>query len=153
MRVRWLTTLAMAIVITGSVRPVPAGDKGDAVARDMKLLQGNWTLESFVANGKDVPAEKIQKIKLTIKGDRYLVDFGKQKMELKFTIDPTRKPKTMDLINTKDDKKTVTPGIYEITGDTLRICRGTETGQARPTEFAAKEGSKLALSVYRRDKK
>lgn len=153
MCVRWWMTAAMGILITGLVLPVHAGEKDDAVARDMKLLQGNWKLQSFVTNGKEVPAEKIQNIKLTIKGDRYLVDFGKQKMELTFKIDPTKKLKAIDLINVKDDKKTVTHGIYEVSGDTLRFCRGTEAGQKRPTEFAAKEGSGLAIAVYKRDKK
>jgi uncharacterized protein (TIGR03067 family) len=146
-------TAAMGILITGLVLPTTAGEKDDAVARDMKLLEGNWSLHSFATNGKEVPAETIQNIKLTIKGNRYLVDFGKQKMELTFKIDPSKKPKAIDLINVKDDKKTVTLGIYEISTDTLKMCRGTESGQDRPTEFAAKEGSKLAVAVYKRDKK
>ena|SRR5947209_327206 len=153
MSVRLLMTAATAILISALVPPIPAGEKEDAVARDMKLLQGSWTLHSFVANGKEAPAETIQKIKLTIRGDHYLVDFGTQKMELTFTIDPTKKPKAIDLINVKDDKKTVTHGIYEISADTLKLCRGTETGQERPSEFAAKEGSKLAIAIYKREKK
>ncbi len=150
---RLLITAAMAILISGLLPRVPAGEQKDAVARDMKRLQGNWTLHSFVTNGKEVPAEKIQHIKLTIKGDRYLVDFGKQKMELTFKIDPTKRPKAIDLVNVKDNKKTVTLGIYAVSADTLKLCRGTETGQERPTEFAAKEGSGLALAVYKRVKK
>jgi uncharacterized protein (TIGR03067 family) len=152
MSVRWLMIAAMAILITGLVLPTPAGEKDDALARDMKLLEGNWSLHSFVANGKEAPTETIQTIRLTIKGNRYLVDFGKQKMELTFKIDPSKKPKSIDLINVKDDKKTVTHGIYEVSADTLKMCRGTESGQERPTEFAAKEGSKLAVAVYKRDK-
>jgi uncharacterized protein (TIGR03067 family) len=150
---RLLMTAAMAILLGGLLTHVPAGEKEDAAARDMKLMQGNWMLHSFVTNGMEVPAEKIQNIRLTIKGDRYLVDFGKQKMELTFKIDPTKKPRAIDLINVKDDKKTVTLGIYEVNADTLKFCRGTESGQERPTEFAAKEGSRLALAVYKRVKK
>jgi uncharacterized protein (TIGR03067 family) len=153
MNMRLFTTAAMGILITGLVLPMPAGEKDDAVTKDMKLLEGNWTLHSFTTDGKEVPADTIQNIKLTIKGDRYLVDFGKQKMELTFKIDPAKKPKSIDLVNVKDEKKTVTKGIYEVGADTLKLCRGTESGQDRPAEFAAKEGSKLVIAVYKREKK
>jgi uncharacterized protein (TIGR03067 family) len=149
-----LGTMILATTIGLGLLPITwAGEKDDAVANDMKLLEGDWSLHAFVTDGKEVPADKIQNIKLTIKGDRYLVDFGKQKMELRFKIDPGKKPKAIDLINVKDDQKVVTLGIYEISPDSLKLCRGTEAGQARPTEFAAKEGTKLALAVYKRAKK
>jgi uncharacterized protein (TIGR03067 family) len=153
MSVRWLTTLTMIPLLAGLAWPLPAGDKDDAVTRDMKMLAGHWRLVSFMTGGKEVAAEKIETITLTIEGDRYLVDFGKQKMTLTFKIDPAKKPKAIDLINTKDDKKTITEGIYEISGDTLKVCRGTEAGQKRPTEFTAKEGTGLVIAVYQREKK
>ena len=41
--------------------------------------------------------------------------------------------------------------IYELVGDTLRICRAAP-GKARPTEFASKPGSGLTLMSYQRAK-
>src|SRR5207244_1027184 len=105
-----------------------AGDKDDAVKMDMKLLQGTWLLQSFEINGKPVPEDKIKNITLTIKGNRYLVDLGEKKLELTFTIHPTKKPKAIDLSMAQGDEKAVTHGIYEVSADTFKLCRATEAG-------------------------
>jgi uncharacterized protein (TIGR03067 family) len=131
-----------------------AGDnKEDAVKKELKLLQGNWEMQSFETNGNHLPDEKVKAIKLTIKDNRYVVDLGEQKFELTFKIDPTKKPKTIDLTMAKGEEKAVTLGIYEITGDTFKICRTLEAGRDRPTEFATKEGSGTGMSVYKRKAK
>jgi uncharacterized protein (TIGR03067 family) len=145
-----LLAMAIVILVASFVVPIPAGEKDDAVAKDLKLLQGNWVLQSFMTKGKDVPADTIKNIKLTIKGHRYLAYFGEKKMELAIKIDPTKKPKAIDFIMAKGDKKVTTRGIYEIKGDTFKLCRGTEAGQDRPTEFTAKEGTGLVIAVYKR---
>jgi uncharacterized protein (TIGR03067 family) len=81
------------------------------------------------------------------------VDLGEQKLELTFTIDPTKKPKAIDVTITMDDKKAVTKGIYEVSKDSFRICRTQEAGKDRPSAFAAKEGSGLAMATYKRQTK
>jgi uncharacterized protein (TIGR03067 family) len=153
MSTRFALMLAVGGLITVLGSRTAAGDKDDAVKADMKLLQGVWVLQSFETNGKQTDPEQIKNIRLTIKGDRYSVDFGKKKMELTFKIDPTRKPRTMDLIMTKDDQKAVTHGIYEVSADTFKLCRGTEAAKDPPTGFSTKEGSGLAMAIYKREKK
>ena len=147
------TTASIGLALMALAMPTTAGEKDDAVKKDMKLLEGTWVLDAFETNGKAVPAEKINKIKTTIKGDHYSVDFGEKKMELTFKIDPSKKPKSIDLIMTKDGKNAVTPGIYEIGPDLLKICRGLEAGAERPTTFGTKEGSGTAMATYKREKK
>jgi hypothetical protein len=51
-----------------------------------------------------------------------------------------------------DDLETTRLGIYELNGDTLRICRA-EAGEERPMEFKSKEGTQTILSVAKRQKK
>ena len=43
-------------------------------------------------------------------------------------------------------------GIYELKGDTLRIC-GAGQGGERPKEFKSDEGSDAMLLTFRREKK
>ena len=47
---------------------------------------------------------------------------------------------------------TVTRAIYELSGDTLRVCYSPE-GTDRPTELVTREGSPWLLVTYKREKK
>ena len=48
-------------------------------------------------------------------------------------------------------KGKTTLSIYEIEGDTLKIC-SVEPGKDRPTEFSSKPGSGHFLRVFKREK-
>lgn len=148
MNTRVAMTMAAGFLLAGLGAHTDAGDKDDAIKKDMKLLQGTWIMESFEINGKPLPAEKVKSIKVTIKGDRYSVDLGEKNFELTFKIDPSKKPKAIDLTMAMGDDKTVTHGIYEVSADTFKICRTTEAGKERPTAFAGKDG--MAYAVYKR---
>ena len=67
-------------------------------------------------------------------------------------IDPAKKPKAIDFTMAGGGEKAVTHGIYEVSADTFKVCRPTEAGKERPTEFSTKEGSGLAMSSYKRAK-
>jgi len=133
--------------------PGGAGDKDDANKADMKLLQGIWLMQSFESNGNPLPAEQAQKIKVTVNGDKYIVDLGDRQFEATFTIDSTKKPKHIDVTMVMDEQKAVTLGIYDVTKYTFKICRTMEAGRDRPTEFKTKEGSATVMAVYQREKK
>src|SRR5205807_1617746 len=66
------------------------------------------------------------------------------------SLDVTKKPKRFDLKFTKGPEKGNTSlGIYELDGDTWKICLGL-TGKSRPTKFATKPGSGHALETLKR---
>jgi uncharacterized protein (TIGR03067 family) len=153
MNLRMAMTMAVALLIASVSLQAVAGGKEDAVKNDLKLLQGTWTIQSFESDGKARTAEQIKNIKLTIKDDRYSVEIGDKRIEMTFKIDPTKKPKQIDFTMTDGDAKAVTHAIYEVGADTLKICRPLEATRARPTAFATKEGSGIAMAVYKRDKK
>jgi len=44
-----------------------------------------------------------------------------------------------------------TTGIYELDGDTLRVCFVPQ-GEQRPTEFVSKPGTKVTIIEYKRVK-
>jgi uncharacterized protein (TIGR03067 family) len=67
-------------------------------------------------------------------------------------LDESAKPKTMDATDTEGlDAGKVIKAIYEIAGDTMRVCYAIEGG-GRPTEMATKEGSPWLLITYQRVK-
>jgi uncharacterized protein (TIGR03067 family) len=153
MRKLIVVPITCVLFVGGFGAPGGAGDKEDAIKADMKLLQGVWLMQSFESNGNPLPAEQAQKIKVTVKGDKYMVDLGERKFEATFTIDPTKKPKAIDVTMTLNEEKAVTLGIYEVSKDTFKICRTMEAGAERPKEFSTKEGSGTVLAVYKREKK
>ena len=69
-----------------------------------------------------------------------------------YTIDADSKPKSMTITGTEGPNHGKTfPAIYELKGDTLRICYDL-SGAKRPTEFKSVAGTKLYLVTYSRKK-
>jgi uncharacterized protein (TIGR03067 family) len=77
---------------------------------------------------------------------------GQVFMKAKITLDPSKKPKTIDyqMIEgfTKGKKQL---GIYEMDGDTFKSCFGA-AGDERPKDFTSQPGDKRTSSVWKREK-
>ena len=129
---------------------VAADAKDDAVKKDMDALQGKWQVASMERDGEAVPVAKDAVRVIT--GDKYeMTLFPDLKIEGKFKIDPTAKPKTIESTATSGPyKDQELLGIYELDGDTLKICYALP-GKDRPTEFKSKEG--VMLFVHKKVKK
>ena len=123
-----------------------------ARADDLKGMEGRWKIEAVEVGGKAVESPEMKEVVVTVAGDRYevMTKDGKDAGTLK--LDETQKPKTMDGTDTEGfDAGKVTRAIYELSGDTLRVCYAFEGGE-RPTEFATREGSPWVLVTYKREK-
>jgi uncharacterized protein (TIGR03067 family) len=126
----------------------------DANKKDMEKLQGDWAAVSMVRDGMNIPRDDAQSFFRTVKGDKSTV-FRYDDVVNKgtFTIDATKKPKTMDFFpEGTNDKTKASLGIYEFDGEKLKICFA-QPGKERPTEFTSKEGSGHALTVWERERK
>ena len=124
-----------------------------AQADDLKAMEGTWKVESAEAGGKPVESEDLKEVVVKITGDRYEVRVKDKVDAGTLKLDETRKPKTMDATDTEGlDAGKVVKAIYELTGDTLRVCYTLDGGE-RPTELATKEGSPVLLLTYKREKK
>jgi uncharacterized protein (TIGR03067 family) len=67
-------------------------------------------------------------------------------------VHPSAHPKTIDVTFTEGPEKGKSSyGIYELEGDTYRVCIGL-TGKPRPTDFASTPGSGHVLEVLKREK-
>ena len=127
---------------------------GEAVKKDMRLLEGEWSLVSAERDGQMIPEEFAKTGKRVAKDGVTTVSFGDRVlMKAKFTVNPSQKPKTIDYAVTEGDNKGKKQlGIYELKGDTAKFCFAAP-GDKRPTGFSAKEGSGWTLSVWKRKKK
>ncbi len=157
-----MVLVAVSSLLAGICPRAGAGDaKATAVKEDLKKLEGTWIVASREANGKDAPSEQ-SKGTVLFKADKVSLcgPDGEVIGEATITIDPTRKPKHIDLTITKgtgdfkkyEGKKSL--GIYELDGDTLKACwtlYGAE--RERPDAFATKPDSGLLLVHYKREKK
>lgn len=124
-----------------------------AGADDAKdTIEGTWVPAMAELGGKKLPDEFSKTTKLVVKADKYTVTAGKAVDQGTVKLNPTAKPKALDIIGVEGPNKGKTiPAIYERDGDTLRICYDL-SGKSRPTEFKTQPGSQLFLVTYQREK-
>jgi uncharacterized protein (TIGR03067 family) len=130
-----------------------ADEKAD-IEKERQKFQGTWAFESSAAGGQELPAADLKDFVLTFEGDKHTVKKGTDVIQVGTQkIDPAKTPKTIDVTITEGPSKgTVMLGIYEIDGDTLKVCFDA-SGKKRPTEFKSAPGSETFVNVHKRVKK
>src|SRR5205823_7555427 len=125
--------------------------KGDKKS-DKEFIQGDWVVESAIDSGMELPAEIRDMVKFHVKDDKIEIKFGEIAIKASYTVDETKKPKTVDL---KVGEGMSALGIYEITKDNkVRFCMvDTEDKDKRPTEFKSPATSNTKLIVLKRPEK
>jgi uncharacterized protein (TIGR03067 family) len=119
----------------------------DDAKKELDKFQGKWKAEKLIFGGQEAPAEAAAKFAITCKGDEFIpVDSPTDVATIK--VDPSAKPKTIDL--TEKNKK-VSLGIYELDGDTMKLCFA-EPGTERPKAFESAKDSKVIYVVLKREK-
>ena len=123
----------------------------DDPKKELDKLQGEWSAVSLERDGNKLPDEMLKTVKRSVTGESYTIAFGEMMFKGTFKIDVSKTPKTIDIVR-EEDKDTPIKGIYELDGDTYKVCYGAP-GKDRPTEFSAKEGSGNTMSVWKKAKK
>ena len=133
-----------------------AGDARDeAVKKDRQRYEGTWQVVSLEADGNKSAEEDAKKITVVNEADgKWSIEVeGKVVARGTSELDPTKKPKAVDLTVTEGESSGKTAlGIYEFKDDTRTVCLA-QPGKDRPTEFAAPAGSGHILAVLKRVKK
>jgi uncharacterized protein (TIGR03067 family) len=145
-----LLRLTLSVLAAATLAGGAAG--AEDVANDRDRLQGEWQIVAITDAGEPVPREKLKGLKFVFEGDTLTMASAEKGAELEkfgFTLDPSSKPKGIDLT----EKGTAIPAIYELEGDTLRLCLPARTATERPAAFESKKGSKVSLIVLQRVKK
>jgi uncharacterized protein (TIGR03067 family) len=142
--------LAVGLVCLAGLSTTAApGVKDKAKDSDLKKLEGDWAIESWVQFGQTVPLEATW----SFKGDKYTLDQGTNVEEGGLKIDQEKKPPTLDLnITGGRCKGNDQVGIYKIDGDTLTLCLAWPGMTDRPTEFASTAENRTILITLKRKK-
>jgi uncharacterized protein (TIGR03067 family) len=125
-----------------------AGQEAD----DAKAIQGTWQPVKGEVGGTAMKEEVLKIISMKLEGGKYEVK-AENMDKGTYKIDPSAKPKTIDVAGVEGPNagKTLL-AIYELDGDTLRICYGLG-GSPRPKEFKSPAGTPTLLLSYERKKK
>jgi uncharacterized protein (TIGR03067 family) len=125
--------------------------KNHKAEEDRKMIEGTWILVSAELGGQKLPDEGLKDTRLILTAGRYTYQNDQGTYKLVPAEEP-QAPKAMDITGTDGPNKGKTfPAIYELTGDTLRICYDLE-GKRRSGEFATRAGTHQFLAIYKRAK-
>jgi RNA polymerase sigma-70 factor (ECF subfamily) len=129
--------------------------KADKVKEDKDAILGTWKVEKVEVDGMDGSDNTEEGLKfkgamLTFTADKIAAKSGEKSVELTYKLDPSAKPKTIDLDN-GGGKSWMS--VYSLDGNTLKICSPREPGGNRPAEVGTKEGSSSFMLVLKREAK
>jgi uncharacterized protein (TIGR03067 family) len=126
-----------------------------AEARPQKAddVQGIWKPTQAELGGNPLPEAVLAPLRLELSKGKYSLTGAESPDSGTYAFDPSKNPKTMDVTGTDGPNKGKTfPAIYELDGDTLRICYDL-AGKERPKQFKTAKQTKLYLVTYKRDKR
>lgn len=146
-----MKAIGMAVLVAvGAALPAWAQP---SEGKDLALLQGEWTMVSGSVDGQPMPDQMREQMKRICRGNETTTLMGERVfLKAKITLDPSKKPKTIDYEMTEGftkGKKQL--GIYEVEGDTFKSCFGSP-GAERPADFSTKPGDGRTVSVWKRVK-
>jgi uncharacterized protein (TIGR03067 family) len=168
-----IALLAVAIVAAdkpadrpGTDQPAdkPVGDKPAEKKTDKDLIQGTWMFSAFefddiVFTDGDLKSSivaQLRELRATVKDDGVSSSTAAllPGQTLMLALDPAEKPPTLDLQVVKGGKNVEEKImlLYELRGDTLRLCWAGSSREERPKAFTSK-GGQYILTLKREEKK
>jgi uncharacterized protein (TIGR03067 family) len=151
----------------GVMRPDFGPSRADAAKEEMRLLQGEWgLLERVAPDGKPTRYDDdggsspggMHHCTLIFNGDTVSTDGAwpdhSDELKGRCQLNPKRRPKTINFVLLDGSfplgewKGQTTPGIYELEGDSLRLCLPKSPDEGRPTHFEPEGGS--CVYMFRR---
>jgi uncharacterized protein (TIGR03067 family) len=118
----------------------------EAARKDKERLQGVW---NFVSGKRQA--------ELLVSGDHFTMRFRNGDLYVgRFTVDPTNKPRAMDLViedGPEPYRGKTSMAIYEFDGDHLIWCPSTPGGSQRMRAFPPDDDPEHLCIIFRRQKK
>lgn len=145
-----LQVLAVTLLVAADA---PADD---AVKKELDNLQGTWVATAGEAGGQTFLDDQLKAMKFVVQGNKYTFTMKETTEHPEKGIlkpDPAPSPKALDIEITEGPEQGKTQkAIYELDGDTLKICFA-QAGKDRPTEMSAKGEQAQGLLTFKREKR
>lgn len=140
--------LLLVLLMTG----LPQASAWSDTAKDRMTIEGTWLPVEAELGGQKFPDEHLKTIQLTMTKGTYTAKVGEVLDKGNYKLDPAAKPRAINITGTEGPNKGKTLlAIYELTGDSLRICYDLK-GKKRPTEFKTAKNTQQFLVTYKRKK-
>jgi uncharacterized protein (TIGR03067 family) len=145
---------ANALVILAAAVAAAAGPAEEAIKQDQERLTGTWRVIRAEVEGTAIPPREHRELRLTFADGKFSARRGDEEpQEGAYALDPRKNPRRIDITRSNGptgSRKQL--GIYQFTGDTLRICT-FDNGEDRPTSFETRDRPGCTLLVLRREPK
>ena len=144
---RFALALLFVLAISATARP-QKDNKDELIKKDLAALKGTWIAVSAERRGgEQLPQKFLDTFKVVIDGDKLTVHMGEMEIKSTITIDPTKKPKHMDMLT---ENKVNSPAIYSLEKDTLKLVIDAKD-MTRAKEFATeKDGTHMLFELKRK---
>jgi len=122
-----------------------------AAKKELKKLEGTWKIVSITREGNEQQPENVVS---TVSDDKFTTKAGDRIVrEGSLKIYPSQSPKGADATYTRGpDKGKTLKGIYELKGDTWKICYSA-AGEERPKAFPKDTDKAYLILVLQREKR
>ncbi len=148
MRVSMLAVFGVCGLISGNWSI--AADGQDDSEKESKNLSGFYTMVSGESNGEQLPEKTVKSSSLTLKGNKYTVQLGDDKVTGQQKVASTKSPKEIDATDTDGVNKGKTMlGIYKLEKGVFTVYFAAP-GKDRPTGFVAKTNSGELMHVWKK---
>ncbi len=141
-----LHTLLIGAALTLAAPAPKEAPKGAA------KLEGTWLLiDAEGVKGKQDVAK--DNVRFVIADGNIVIAQEKTKGDrtetATYEVDLTKKPAAIDIKPKTGPKEMVVKGIFEVSGDTLKLCFGRDNAD-RPTEFKGDEAKNIQMMTFKR---
>ena len=117
---------------------------------DLDLLQGTWAVTELQMEGQTISGGMLANARVEITGNRFSSLGMGTVYEGTVTLDDSAIPHQLNMkFDAGPEKGNTNLGIYELKGDSWKICLSTR-GEVRPTAFSAPAGSGFIFEVLTR---
>jgi uncharacterized protein (TIGR03067 family) len=146
-----LLGLMWLIALLSLVGAACADDK-DKAAEEDKKFEGTWQVVTLEIGGNKAQNEAFESMTFTFTGKKYEQKNGDELVEAGTQdLDPAKTPKNMDVNVTDGETKGKKQlAIYEINGDTCKICFAQHDSKDRPTKFETKDTDNMYFELKRK---
>ncbi|MBA4067659.1 MAG: hypothetical protein C0501_28935 [Isosphaera sp.] len=119
----------------------------------LKELEGTYTVSALEKGGKPAPKEISDDLKVTIKGDEFVIKIGGDEKKAKIKVDPAKTPPAIDITPVDGPEKGKTfPGIYKLDKGELTLVFTEGDKAERPKELKS-DNDAMMMKLKRDEKK